>query len=200
MRVGKREDKRKDKSARVIAAGRKLFADRPFDEVTTAELAKEAGLTTGTFFRYAGSKAELLIAVYSSVIEEGLANEAALDDDADLRTRLLTLFDPIVVAAEQYPDNLVAFQREVLFGYGMGPHREAAIESVINIERRIKKLIPDDTQAANFRTEIGGILYASVYMSLVRLTVNTLQRADLREHIANMVDFLLPRIVSEAEK
>lgn len=50
---------------RILAAGRKLFAGTPYDEVAVHEIAREAGAAHGLLFHYFGSKLGLYLAVYT---------------------------------------------------------------------------------------------------------------------------------------
>jgi len=181
--TGKREAKRRDKAARVSRAAQEVFSSEPFDTVTTAQLADRAGLTTGTFFRYATSKAELFIETYSNVLEQCLEAARALPDSAAAETRVLSLAEPMIRAAEKHPGNVSAFQREVLFGSGSGPHRERAIELVIEIEREIKEILGDK--------DLAHAVYATLYMAIVRVSVGTLKPQDLRANIRARISFLL---------
>lgn len=182
--VGKREIKRQENTERVTRAADEIFARQSFDSVTTAQIAERAGLTTGTFFRYATSKAELLITVYSSVLDECIHRSRALPESSSRRERLLALVDPIVTTTERSPENIGAFQREVLFGSGHGPGRERALDRVKEIEREIKTIVGG-------RRDLAQALYSAIYMSIVRISVNTLAPQDLRADIEHRIDFLL---------
>lgn len=182
--TGKREAKRRDKTERVLHAAREVFSNAPFDSVTTAQLAAEAGLTTGTFFRYAISKAELFIYTYSTVLEQCIEQTRALPPSASRRERIRALADPMITATEQQPGNVAAFQREVLFGAGSGPNRDRALNLVIDLERELKTILDGDRDLAH-------ALYATLYMAIVRVSVGTLRPEDLRANIEQRVDFLL---------
>ncbi|MBM9434003.1 TetR/AcrR family transcriptional regulator [Flaviflexus equikiangi] len=182
--AGKREAKRRDKTERVLRAAEEIFSTVPFDSVTTAQLAERAGLTTGTFFRYATSKAELFIHTYSTVLEQCLTRSRALPESASARQKILALVEPMIEATEKHPGNVSAFQREVLFGAGTGPQRERAVELVISLEREIKTILGGDRQLAH-------AVYATLYMAIVRVAVGTLAPESLRSNIEARVDFLL---------
>ncbi len=49
-----------EKRARIIAVARACFAERPYEETTTAEIASRAGVSEGTVFHHFGTKLELL--------------------------------------------------------------------------------------------------------------------------------------------
>src|SRR6202035_218228 len=53
----------------LIAAGRELFAEYGYADVSVSDLAKRAGLTTGALYHQFGSKEELFKAVYSELVQ-----------------------------------------------------------------------------------------------------------------------------------
>ena len=62
-RPGRRELNKADKQRRIHRAARELFFSRGYSSVTTQEVAERAEVSTGTLFRYARSKGELLCMV-----------------------------------------------------------------------------------------------------------------------------------------
>ncbi|MBV7390494.1 TetR/AcrR family transcriptional regulator [Enterococcus sp. ALS3] len=50
-----------EKKAKILATARKLFSERNFFNVSTNEIAKEAGLSIGTLYAYYNSKEDILI-------------------------------------------------------------------------------------------------------------------------------------------
>jgi AcrR family transcriptional regulator len=91
--AGLRERKKRDKEARIRAAALALMREKGFAATTTAEVARKAGIATGTLFLYVKSKEELLDLVFSGeigeVAERGLAT---LPHHADIVTKLLHVF------------------------------------------------------------------------------------------------------------
>ena len=61
LTVGRRVQNMRDKRERIFRAAHELFTERGFDRVTTQEISERADVATGTLFRYAASKSELLL-------------------------------------------------------------------------------------------------------------------------------------------
>lgn len=53
----------------IIEAAQELYADRPYDEVTTTELAAKAGVARGLINHYFGTKRELFLAAMRESVE-----------------------------------------------------------------------------------------------------------------------------------
>ena len=74
----------------IIEAAVRLYADRPYDQVSTAELAREAGVARGLINHYFGDKRELfLAAMRDSVLMPAEALPDLEGRPVDERTRLV---------------------------------------------------------------------------------------------------------------
>jgi AcrR family transcriptional regulator len=71
---GKREQNKRDKRERIREAAERLFVARGFGPTTTAAVAAEAGVATGTLFLYADDKVDLLFMVFNHRIQSALTN------------------------------------------------------------------------------------------------------------------------------
>lgn len=111
----RRERAKETKRRRIAEAAAELFRSRGFDAVSTDEIAARADVAKGTVFRYAPSKAQLLLLVYESRLEqaveralEGLNPDGAIDEElAAVFLQFLRLYD-------DDPDLGRRFVREVL--------------------------------------------------------------------------------------
>ncbi len=107
-----------DKQQRIFAAARSLFEAHGFEAVTAACRSPTPPMSpAGTLFRYASSKAELLLMVYNDqfrqAIETGMRNAADIDDPS---AAAFAMVAPVITEAARQPDNATAYQRELLFG------------------------------------------------------------------------------------
>ena len=64
--------------AALIAAARKLFTERGYDDVATEEIVRAAGVTRGALYHHFGGKAELLEAVYERLEAESTERVARI--------------------------------------------------------------------------------------------------------------------------
>lgn len=83
-----REASKKDRAMRIRKAAEKLLRERSINEVTTKEVAEEAGIGEATLFRYIGSKHELLFMVYGNRMDELLSRIEQVDAIAAADTPL----------------------------------------------------------------------------------------------------------------
>src|SRR4051794_37519245 len=72
----------------LIAAARKLFTERGYEQVGTEEIVRAAGVTRGALYHHYGDKASLLEAVYNGIEAESTARVARIVLDSDLHSPL----------------------------------------------------------------------------------------------------------------
>ena len=85
-------------SARILAAAEAVFAEQGA-AASTEEVARRAGVAIGTVFRHFPTKADLLRAIISELMERLTAEVNALAADGDPATGLFTFFTRIVEQA-----------------------------------------------------------------------------------------------------
>ena len=188
-----RERKKTAKQERILEAATRLFAEKGYEAVTTAEIAEAAEVGVGTLFRYAGSKAELLVAVMNSRFAEGI--EAGLSEAAEGRAMgesIIAILRPFVEESMTHPENMLAYEREALFG--SVEHREEATSSVSRVEQAILQVMllhrarPRDPSAD--LEDIAHTIYAVLYLDIVKVTTGRSAMADLPTRVRRSVDFL----------
>jgi AcrR family transcriptional regulator len=135
---GRRERSMQDKRLRIFDAAAALFAERAYDAVGTQEIAERADVAAGTVFRYASSKAELLLMVYNrelrDAIDLGARAAAAHANPVDAVDALV---QAVLASSRRSPANVVAYQRELLFGPAADEYRTAGLALVDELERAI---------------------------------------------------------------
>ncbi|WP_419838850.1 TetR/AcrR family transcriptional regulator [Candidatus Poriferisodalis sp.] len=90
--LGKRERNKLDKRRRIVAAATALFQEKGFEDTTTAEIAKAAGIGAGTLYLYVESKEDLLVSAFVNVAGDTWAEAFDLvDPSADVVDQVLTL-------------------------------------------------------------------------------------------------------------
>lgn len=148
---GRREQNKREKLARIVAAADELFATRDVDDVTTQQIARHAGIGAGTLFLYVASKAELLLLVqnarYAAAIEDGRAASSTIDD---LPEALTAFARPLVRCNRMQVDNGRHYLRELLFGLKDEPHHaegariaSTSVETIAAIFRRAGGFEPE---------------------------------------------------------
>lgn len=136
--TGRRTRNMQDKQQRIFAAARSLFEAHGFEPVTVAQIAEGADVAAGTLFRYASSKAELLLMVYNDqfrqAIETGMRNAADIDDPS---AAVFAMVAPVITEAARQPGNATAYQRELLFGSPTERFRAEGLDHVMRLEDAI---------------------------------------------------------------
>jgi AcrR family transcriptional regulator len=140
-----------DKQVRIFAAAAALFTERGFDAVGTQEISERADVAVGTVFRYASSKAELLLMVYNrelrDAIDTGVRAAAAVADPVE---SVNALVQAVLACSARNPANVVAYQRELLFGSATDEHRTAGLALVGELEDAIASRLATAALAAGF--------------------------------------------------
>src|SRR5262245_50493604 len=138
--LSRRERNKAEKLRRIVAAGRFLFQTRGFEATTTAEIAARAGVGAGTFYLYASSKEDLLVAVFKEDVSQAWEDAFALvDPDRSLEEQLRSVFHHVTLFHERDPELARAFFKELLFV--TPPIRETTAEFMATLYERLEKMI-----------------------------------------------------------
>src|SRR4029079_10575352 len=80
-----------DKLNRIKLAARELFMTVGYDEATTRQIAKKAGVALGTVFTYASTKRDLLFLVSNDLLDEARHRaEASFQQNRSLQHNFVT--------------------------------------------------------------------------------------------------------------
>jgi AcrR family transcriptional regulator len=110
-----------DKNRRILRAAADLFDRYGYAAVTTQQIADRADVAASTVFRYAQTKAELLIAVFNTVLADALGEGARAAARGGPVSAITALLQPVLDAAAIRPATAI-YQRELMFGDGAGPY------------------------------------------------------------------------------
>lgn len=114
--MGRREQNRREKLRRIREAARELFTERGYEGATIREIARRAGVATGTIFLYAPSKQALALLVFDEdtrrVTEESLLS---LDRGAPPVEQLTHVLSAYLRLFDAQPELTRALLREISF-------------------------------------------------------------------------------------
>lgn len=123
-----RAPNRIDRRQLLIDSARKLFAERPYDQVTTSEIARQAGVAYGLIAHHFNNKRGLYLAVKSEIAQEIAAVQlSAPPQDASLADQLRHALLNHITYIDTYGETFVGFVRGNL---GCDPEYRAALNEL----------------------------------------------------------------------
>jgi AcrR family transcriptional regulator len=182
--------------AEILDAAVRLYAERPYADVSTSELAREAGVARGLLNHYFGTKRGLYLEALGVLLT--IPEAAATDLPGDTRT------ERAGAAVDWFLDTVAARRGLWLTvgvsGAGGDPEVDAVVEQADEVaaERVLVALVPEHDPAADPAADV--ILRARVraYFGLVRaasrewLVRGSLDRAGVRDLLVPTLVALLP--------
>ncbi len=151
--LGRREQNKSEKRARIIAAARELFTRKGFDATTTQEIANAAGVAGGTVFTYARTKDDLLILVFHDemlqVVEQAYS---ASRRRRALLTQVIAFFETLVAYHERDLPLAHALMRQL--GY-VGSEEQRGL--VADLMRRLLQRLALLINSAKDRGEVAAV-------------------------------------------
>jgi AcrR family transcriptional regulator len=133
--LGRREQNKAEKWERIVGAAAILFAERGYEGTTTTEVARAAGIGTGSLFLYVPTKEHLLVAVFRDQVDGAWHLSAAgIDPSQPFQTQIEYLLFSVIDFCEQSPELLSMYVKVLPFV--AGPLRAEAGES-LRTHRRI---------------------------------------------------------------
>lgn len=196
----RRERHRQDKEARIHEAALALFGEQGFEAATMRAIAERADVATGTLFRYAADKGDLLLAVFRRRL--AATSDAALDPAAlaaPLPELLPHLFDRFFDLYRPHRALARDFVRLVLFH--AGPARDREIGEAHAFVARLADLLRARRAAGEIRPDADPDLVAFALFSLYQAVLlawltgeqdEAAARARLRALLALHADALRP--------
>jgi len=210
---GRRERSMNDKQLRIFEAAAALFTERGFDAVGTLEIAERADVAAGTVFRYASSKAELLLMVYNRELRDDIdVGERAAATHVDPVESVNALAQAVLASSARNPANVVAYQRELLFGPVAEQYRTAGLALVGELEDAIASRLTTAARSAGFDDALvlregqraARTVFAALSLLLAGPSTGAHPEADpaeeLRGQIAQIVRGFLATLPSTIER
>ena len=152
--------------AELLAAARRLYGERPFDQVTVEDVVAAAGVAKGTFYVHFATLAEL-----QTLIADDLAREF----DELLQPRRLGLLDPVERIAAGCGAFIVQALRDPAWG-ALVAHSAAAMPGVASIARSRLK---EDIDRAAQNGQLGGVTAYLAFDFATGIVVHFLRSAPL---------------------
>jgi AcrR family transcriptional regulator len=196
--VGRRARNKADKQQRIFEAASELFTRLGYSAVTTQMIADRADVGTGTLFRYASSKAELLTMVMNEQMRldtrEGIAAAAA--SGTSPTEAIMALLAPQIHLPLEFPENTAVYQREILFGTEQGQYRTEALARISELEDAIGEILGRFTGTHRVRSGVdlhgaARTTFATLHMELLRVTFGRGDPQTLTATLRSHVDVLL---------
>lgn len=140
--------------ARLLNAGKTLFAKNGYEQTSTAAIARESGSSESQLIRYFGGKAGLLEAIFNeswSAIGDGV--EEQLAGAAHGRDAIIRLLSVMIQAFNRDHDIAFLFMFEGRRMRG-GSHEVALSKGFVKFLQVVDMLIERGRQDGSFRTDI----------------------------------------------
>jgi AcrR family transcriptional regulator len=191
MPIGRRERAKQHKRERIMAAARELFAEHGVGGVTTQQVADRADVAIGTLFRYASTKAELLIMVqnqkFADAIENGLAAAAEPARRGPMEG-VIALISPVVACVREQVENGRTYLHELVFGDPAEPYRRQGLALSGRLEDGIARLLTRDERldgrdAATLARVITAIIHISTTATVYLHRSDDAVLSDIREQV-----------------
>jgi AcrR family transcriptional regulator len=152
---------------KLLAAARRLYGDRPFDQVTVEDLVATAGVAKGTFYVHFASLAELQTLV---------ADDLAREFDELLQPRRLALHDPVERIAAGCGAFIAQALRDPAWG-ALVAHSAAAMPGVASIARNRLK---EDIDRAAQNGQLGGVTTDLAFDFATGIVLHAMRSAPLK--------------------
>lgn len=202
--IDRRARNKADKQHRIVEAAASLFTGLGYSAVTTQMVADRADVGTGTLFRYASSKAELLMMVLNEQMRlatrEGVLASASGDSPVDA---IMALLAPQIHLSLEFPENTAVYQREILFGSERGPYRAEALARISELENAIADILARFALVRRLRSGVdlrgaARTMFSTLHMELIRVSLGREDPQALPGTLRAHVDVLLYGVLAPA--
>ena len=189
--IGRRERAKEDKRERITSAARELFGEHGVSGVTTQQIADRADVAIGTLYRYASTKAELLIMAqnnkFAAAIDDGLA---AADTAAGqgVPEEVTALIRPVAACIREHIENGRTYLHELVFGDPTEPYRHAGLALAARLEDGVAAVLTRDEDIAAADAEtlarvVTAIIHINTTATMYTPRSDEAVLADIRDQI-----------------
>ncbi|MFD4957578.1 TetR/AcrR family transcriptional regulator [Microbacterium sp. NPDC058389] len=177
--AGRRERNKDAKRAAIFDAAATLFEAHGFAAVTTQQIAEHADVAAGTVFRYASSKAELLLMVYNVEFERAVARgQDAAVRHAAREAAVTALLAPLLEWGSTHAENTLAYQRELLFGTANERYRAEGLELAADLVARIAAIITRPEPSGDDALQAARSVFGALHLALIEVATGVWHIAD----------------------
>lgn len=198
--AGRRERNKQDKQQRIFDAAEALFSAHGYSAVTTQQIADRADVAIGTVFRYAASKAELLLMVYNARFRSETAHaDETLREGATPFEQLAALLTPIVQRGRINRENTLAYEQAMLFGNSHDNYRNEALDLMHQLQQRMAEILAAGWVAQHPHTQAAAVpnaapaaraIYAALVFESIQAALNSQPVEQQLTGILNQVDVI----------
>jgi AcrR family transcriptional regulator len=192
--MGLRERNKHDKRTRILKAASKLFAEKGYSHVTTSSIARAANVGNGTLFRYARTKADLLVAVMNDLMLEGMsAGLETAHQTGDPVAAILEILRPLSDEGLTFPENIIEYEKEALFGDKT--HQDLVTTRIADAEQTILQILSITNTVPREKSitqkDLARAIYATIYMDLIKASVGHDDVKSLPDRIPVTIETLI---------
>lgn len=150
--LGRREANKRDKLYRIKHAAQELFTTVGYDESTTRQIAKRAGVALGTVFTYATTKRDLLFLVSNDLLDDARAKaDLSFQPNRTLQVNFLIFCAIFYKVLQERPAISKLVFRELLF-YESGTHSTRALANRARTLKSIEALVINAQEKGEIRS------------------------------------------------
>ena len=182
--TGRRKQNKKRMLGLIEQTAAELFAKQGYDATSTRQIAKRAGIGTGTFFNYFAEKKSLLIHLMGVRLNAVLVDALATLPDSSIEDRLAHLFTKLHQCYEQDRRLSRAFIKEWLFLSANPNTRDAG--GAFTVVQTIAELITEaqargQVDAETVPLRLAQQIFSAHYFTLVTWLGGTIPSPEARD-------------------
>lgn len=178
-----------DKKADILNCGRELFSSKGFKDTNVAEIAKIAGIATGTFYNYYSSKDKLFMEIF---LEENAKLKKSIMESLDLEA------DPINVMKEMMFLNFKGmssspilkewYNKDVFNKIEQSYREENGLDYVDFLYDRFVEIVKKWQIEGKMRSDIDAKMIMAIFTSLI--VIDTHKEEVGLKHFPHVLEYL----------